>query len=111
MQFLKTLFWVILAVVAVVFAFNNWTVVALSLWGGMVVEAKLPVLLLLAFLTGLLPTWLVLQARRWRLRRRLDAAERALAELRGAAVDPAAGGAMATPPPAPVPIPAPPVPG
>lgn len=108
MQFLKTLFWVILAVVAVVFAFNNWTVVALSLWGGIVVEAKLPILLLLAFIAGMLPTWAILQARRWRLRRRLETAERALAELRGVPVDPD-GAAPLAPVRDATPVPVPPV--
>lgn len=79
MQFLKTLFWVILAVVAVVFALNNWTVVSLALWGGLRLDAKLPVLLLLAWALGFLPMYAISQTTRWRLRRRLDAAERALA--------------------------------
>lgn len=82
MQFLKTLFWVILAVAIVIFSLRNWTVVTLSLWSGLRLDAKLPVLLILAFLAGLLPTLAVLQATRWRLRRRLEAAERALADVR-----------------------------
>jgi len=82
MQFLKTLFWVILAVAIVIFSFRNWTVVTLNLWSGLRLDAKLPVLLTLAFLAGLLPTLGVLQATRWRLRRRLEATERALADVR-----------------------------
>ncbi|MBU3079422.1 hypothetical protein [Sphingomonas quercus] len=82
MQFLKTLFWVILAVAIVIFSLRNWTVVTLTLWSGLRLDAKLPVLLMVAFLAGLLPTLGVLQATRWRLRRRLDAAERALADVR-----------------------------
>jgi hypothetical protein len=46
MQFLRTLFWVVLAVVAVIFAVNNWSQVTINLWGGMQADAKLPVLLL-----------------------------------------------------------------
>jgi uncharacterized integral membrane protein len=88
MQFLKTLFWVLVAVVAVVFAMRNWTVVPIALWGGLEVDAKLPVLLLAAFLIGLLPPLVVHRATRWSLRRRLEAAERALAETRAAAVPP-----------------------
>lgn len=83
MQFLRTLFWVVIAVVAVIFAFNNWTQVTVSLWGGLRVDAKLPILLLVAFLIGLLPLFVVHRATRWTLRRRLDNAERSLAELRG----------------------------
>jgi putative membrane protein len=83
MQFLRTLFWVILAVVAVIFAFNNWTQVSVNLWGGLHADAKLPVLLLVAFLIGLLPMFILHRATRWNLKRRLDNAERALADLRG----------------------------
>ena len=56
MQFLKTLFWVILAVVLVLFAHANWTVVTLNLWGGLQADVKLPVLVIGAFLLGFLPT-------------------------------------------------------
>jgi putative membrane protein len=83
MQFLRTLFWVVLAVVAVIFAFNNWTQVSVNLWGGLRADAKLPVLLLVAFLIGLLPMFILHRATRWNLKRRLDNAERALADLRG----------------------------
>ena len=88
MQFLRTLFWVVLAVVAVIFAFNNWTQVTVNLWGGLRADAKLPVLLLIAFLVGLLPVFVLHRATRWNLRRRLDNAERSLAELRGIAAPP-----------------------
>ena len=83
MQFLRTLFWVVIAVVAVIFAFNNWTQVTVNLWGGLRVDAKLPILLLVAFLVGLVPLFVVHRAMRWTLRRRRDNAERSRAELRG----------------------------
>lgn len=89
MQFLRTLFWVVLAVVAVIFAVNNWTQVTISLWGGLQADAKLPVLLLAAFLIGLVPMYLLHRATRWSLRRRLDSAERSLAELRAIDAPPA----------------------
>ncbi len=83
MQFLKTLFWVVLAIIAVVFAMNNWTPVTVMLWGGLRLDAKLPVLVFGAFLLGFLPTFAWHRAARWRLRRRLDSQERALADIRG----------------------------
>ena len=73
MQFLKTLFWVVLAIVLVLFAKANWTQVTLNLWGGLQMDAKLPVLVLFAFLLGFLPTFLVLRGRIWSLKRRLEA--------------------------------------
>lgn len=76
MQFLKTLFWVLIAVVVVLFASRNWSDVTLNLWGDIQADIKLPVLMLIVFLIGFLPTWLVLRARIWSLRRRADAMER-----------------------------------
>jgi len=73
MQFLKTLFWVILAVVLVLFAHANWHVVTINLWGGLQADVKLPALVILAFLIGFVPTLLVYRARLWTLKRRLEA--------------------------------------
>ena len=70
MQFLKTLFWVVLAVVLVLFAHANWNVVTLNLWGGLQADVKLPVLVIGAFLLGFVPTFLLYRARLWSLRRR-----------------------------------------
>jgi lipopolysaccharide assembly protein A len=84
MQFLKGLFWFLLAVVAAVFVLGNWTSVTIRLWSGLVAEVNLPLLLLVAFLLGLLPTWLYHHAIRWRLRSRLANAERAIADLTAA---------------------------
>ena len=72
MQFLKTLFWVILAIVLVLFAKANWTQVTLNLWGGLQMDVKLPVLVLLAFAIGFLPTFFILRGRIWSLKRRLE---------------------------------------
>jgi uncharacterized integral membrane protein len=76
MQFLKTLFWVLLAVVLVLFGTRNWTDATLNLWGDIQADIKIPLLLLIAFLLGLLPTWLVMRARMWSMNRRIDALER-----------------------------------
>jgi uncharacterized integral membrane protein len=76
MQFLKTLFWVLLAVVAVLFAVRNWTPVTLNLWGDIQADVKIPVLLFVIFLLGFLPTWLLMRTRIWSHRRRLEAYER-----------------------------------
>lgn len=78
MQFLKMLFWCLLAFVAAVFTFGNWTTVTLQLFGGLVMEINLPLLLLIAFLAGCLPTLAYQHWLRWRLRQRLAVAERAL---------------------------------
>ena len=82
MQFLRTVFWVVLAVLGVIFALNNWTQVTVNLWSGIVVDTRLPILLLATFLMGLLPVLILHRATRWSLRRKLDTANRALTETR-----------------------------
>ncbi|MCW2350192.1 hypothetical protein [Sphingobium sp. B12D2B] len=79
MQFLRTAFWVVLAIIIVIFSFANWTPVMINLWGGLQLETKLPVLVIVAFLAGSLPFWALHKATKYRMRRRLDSAERALA--------------------------------
>lgn len=76
MRFVSTLFWVLIAVIVALFARGNWTPVTLNLWGDIQAETKLPVLATIAFLLGFVPTWLVMGARLWSLRRRLEAMER-----------------------------------
>jgi lipopolysaccharide assembly protein A len=76
MNFLKTLFWVVVAVSLAIFANRNWTDVTLNLWGNIQADIKLPVLILLIFLIGFLPPFLVLRGRIWNLRRKLAVAER-----------------------------------
>ena len=74
MQFLKTLFWVALTAILVLWAKANWFNVELRLWGGLVADVKLPVALFTAFFLGLLPTLIVHRARIWSLKRRMEPA-------------------------------------
>ncbi|MEO7635008.1 MAG: LapA family protein [Sphingomicrobium sp.] len=85
MQFLKTLFWVLLAVLLALFASRNWAPVTLNLWGDIQADIKIPLLLLIAFLIGLVPMWLAMRARLWSADRRIEALERHQAPLLSAA--------------------------
>jgi uncharacterized integral membrane protein len=76
MQFLKILFWIVLTVMVVLFADANWRSVEVRLWGGLIADAKLPILLFLVFLLGFLPTLIVYRTKLWSLRRRLEPVER-----------------------------------
>lgn len=71
MQFLKTLVIIMLVVVFIVFAYNNWQAVTLDLWGGLQLVTKLPVLLMLTFLAGFLPLWAYHRTSSWRMKRRI----------------------------------------
>ncbi|HMI39895.1 MAG TPA: hypothetical protein VK485_01535 [Sphingomicrobium sp.] len=77
MQFLRTTLWVAIAVILAIVASHNWNDVTLGLWGNIEVDIKMPVLLILVFLIGFLPPFLILRARLWQMRRRLDSVERA----------------------------------
>jgi uncharacterized integral membrane protein len=76
MNFLKTIFWVLIAVVVALFARANWNSVTLKLWDDIQADIKVPLLLLIFFLIGFLPTWLIMRARIWSLNRRHEAIER-----------------------------------
>ena len=75
MHFLRTLFWVLVAVVVALFAKANWAPVTVKLWGDIVADIQLPLLLLVGFLLGWLPTWIIMRTRMWSLNRRIEALE------------------------------------
>jgi lipopolysaccharide assembly protein A len=84
MQFLKTLFWVTLAVIAVVFSLNNWAPITINLWNGLQLDTRLPLLMVSSFLLGLVPMLLLHRTTRWRLRRKLETMERSMADIQAA---------------------------
>ncbi len=88
MQFLKILFWFLLAFVAALFTYSNWTSIQINMWSGLIADVNLPLLLLVTFLIGFLPTYLYLGTVRWRLRQRLATCERMLADSRALAAAP-----------------------
>ena len=79
MQFLKTLFWMAVAVVVALFAWVNWNPVTLNLWGDLQADIKIPVLLLAVMILGFLPPFLILRGKLWSARRRIEALERSMA--------------------------------
>lgn len=101
MAIVRTIIWILLTAFLVIFAMANWLPVTVTIWPGQVLDTKLPVLILASFLIGSVPMWIALRTSRWSLKRRLDASERQLADLRAMAARPA------DPPPAPVPASAP----
>jgi lipopolysaccharide assembly protein A len=75
MNFLKTLFWVILIVGLTIFAINNWVPVTVRLWGGMLLDTKLPMLVIVSFVIGFFPLWLWHRMTHWRMKRRITSLE------------------------------------
>jgi putative membrane protein len=101
MQFLKILFWCLLAFLAALFTLGNWTNVQIKLWGGLIAEINLPLLLLATFLLGLLPMLLYHHTVRWRLRQRLATAQGTVETLRTPAYVPPTAPLKPDPDPAP----------
>ena len=96
MKIVRTVVWVLLLIALLIFSINNWNPVEVKIWEGLVLETKIPALVVIAFLIGLLPMWLLHRATRWNYDRRLGSLENA---ARAAAMPPT------TPQPAPAPAP------
>lgn len=89
MGIVRTIVWILLTAVLVIFAMANWLPVTVTIWPGQVLDTKLPVLILASFLIGAVPMWIALRTTRWSLKRRLEASERQLADMRALANRPA----------------------
>jgi hypothetical protein len=110
MRFLKVLFWLLLGGLLAAFViYNGDERVMLRLWGGLVVDFSLPMLMILVFLAGFLPMLLAYHALRWRMRQRLAGMERALTHIRAVAVPAAPPLPPLVPQDEAVPSPAPPL--
>ena len=94
MKIVRTVVWVLLLVALLVFSALNWKPVEVKVWEGLIVETKIPALVVIAFLIGLVPMWLVHRASRWNYDRRIASLESA-----------ARASAMAHPAPAAAPLP------
>ena len=70
MKFLKTLLWLGFAVLLGILAAWNWRDVTINLWGDLQADIKIPVLMLLVWLLGFLPAWLIYRLRDWSSARR-----------------------------------------
>ena len=79
MQIVRTVLWALLLIGLLLFSYFNWQTVEVQFWNNLVVETRLPVLLIAAFLLGLVPAWLYGRSRRWQLKRRIKVLEDAAA--------------------------------
>jgi uncharacterized integral membrane protein len=77
-KILRTIVWVLAALGFLIFAIYNWKPVELTLWQNLVLETRVPVLVLLAFAGGFLPLWAYHLSVKWGLNRRIRALENSL---------------------------------
>ena len=75
MQIIRTIVWVILLIALLLFSINNWQDVEVKIWEGLILQTKLPALVVVSFLLGLLPMWLLHKGARWRFNRRIGTLE------------------------------------
>jgi hypothetical protein len=78
MQFLRTAFWVVLAVAIALFCKANNRPTEIKIWGDIVWSTRIWFPILIAFLVGAIPFWIMARTTRWRMKRKLDSTERAL---------------------------------
>jgi uncharacterized integral membrane protein len=100
MQFIRTALAVIAGIVLLIFSVNNWKPVEVRIWDTLVLDTKLPAVVVVSFLLGLVPMWLISKAGRWRLKRRIQTLENAVLAASQTVITPSA------PAPAPEPVPA-----
>lgn len=75
MRVIRTIVWLVLLLGLVAFSITNWTPVTIRIWEDLVWETRLPAVVVLSFLGGLVPMWLLHVTGRWRMRRRINALE------------------------------------
>lgn len=79
MKSLRSILWLVIVAGLAAFSAANWQPVELVVWQGLVLDTKLPALVIAAFLLGLVPMWLIHRTMRWRLQRRITNLETTLA--------------------------------
>ena len=89
MQIVRTIVWVLLLVVLVIFSINNWSPVEVKIWEGLVLETKIPALVVVSLLLGLVPMWLMHRVSQWYYKRRLGSLESAVARAAAMPAPPA----------------------
>lgn len=89
MQIVRTIVWVVLLVALLLFSIANWEpTVTVRIWEGLVVDTKIPAIVVVSFLIGFVPMWLFHRASVWQTRRRIHSLENAARTAREASLPP-----------------------
>jgi len=78
---IRTIVWILLVCGLLIFSFYNWRPVEVTIWENLVLETKVPVLVLLAFLMGFVPLLAYHLSVKWALKRRVRSLESSLKTL------------------------------
>ena len=84
MQIVRTVLWVFLLVGILAFSFGNWDKqIDVRIWPDIVWDTRVPALVIVSFLIGIIPMWLYHRGVRWRQSRRISALETATQKMAG----------------------------
>lgn len=79
MQIIRTLIWIAITIVLVAFVAMNWNKAPVNFWpleaSYLHLEWPVGIIALVFFLLGLVPTWLLHRAAKWRWQRRIASLE------------------------------------
>ena len=76
MNIVRTIVWVLLLALLLIFSVANWDQdVEVQIWDNLVWDTKLPAVVVVSFLIGLVPMWLLHRTTKWRLQRKIGALE------------------------------------
>jgi hypothetical protein len=68
----------LLVVALLIFSINNWEKrIVVKIWENLVVETNIPALVVVSFLIGFVPMWLLHRASSWNYQRRINSLENA----------------------------------
>lgn len=77
MQIVRTVIWVLILVGLIAFSFFNWKPIEVLIWGDIIWSTKLPAVIIMAFVLGLVPMWAYHRSVKWSLNRRIRSLENA----------------------------------
>ncbi|RJY08828.1 LapA family protein [Aurantiacibacter aquimixticola] len=78
MQIVRTVIWVLLLVGLLLFSIANWDpTVTVRIWDGIVVDTKIPAIVIVSFLIGFVPMWLYHRGSKWKSQRKIASLENA----------------------------------
>lgn len=77
MQIVRVTIWVLLLVGLLLFSIFNWSDVTVRIWENIVVDTKLPAIVIVSFAIGFVPMWLYYRGSKWQASRKIASLENA----------------------------------
>lgn len=79
MQIIRTIIWVLLLVALLLFSVANWDpTVTVRIWQGLVVDTKIPAIVIVSFAIGFVPMWLFYRGSKWQSKRKIASLQNAV---------------------------------